>query len=70
MKRIVKLSQSGLLGGQQEEGQGVVYHVQGEHHQSYFYTIYQEYLIHSLGLIISTPGLVKVKVQIIVRIRF
>ena len=28
-------------------------------HQSYFVTIYQEYFIHSLGLTLSTPGLVK-----------
>ena len=28
-------------GGQQEEGHGVVYHVQGEHHQSYLLHQYQ-----------------------------
>ena len=46
-------------GGQQEEGHGVVHHVQGEHHQSsldhYEMPIYKEYLNHTLGLTLSTP---------------
>ena len=43
---------------QQMEEHRVVRHVQGEYHQSFFFTIYQEYLIHSLGLTLLTPGLV------------
>ena len=30
-----------ISGGQQEEGHGVVHHVQGEHHQSYWLHQYQ-----------------------------
>ena len=30
----------------------------GEHHQSYFFTIYQEYFIYSLDLTLLNPGLV------------
>ena len=30
-----------ILGGQQEEGHGVVHHVRGEHHQSYLLHHYQ-----------------------------
>ena len=53
--------------GQWEEGHGLIQHVQGEHHQSSFldhYTrpchmpIYKEYRNHTLGLTLSTPGLV------------
>ena len=33
----------------------VVYHVQGEHHQSYLFTIYQEDLIHDLNLTLIDP---------------
>ena len=32
-------------GGQQEEGHGVVHHVQGEHHQSYLLHHYQNAII-------------------------
>ena len=47
-----------ISGEQREEGHGVVYHVQEEHHQSYLFTIYQENLIHDLNLTLSTPILV------------
>ena len=51
-----------ISGGQQEEGHGVVHHVQGEHQQSsldhFKMPIYKEYLNHKLGLTLSTPGLV------------
>ena len=60
----VKVSQSGpnphylTLGGQQKEGLGGNLACFGEHHHSYLFTLYQEDLIHALGLTISTPGLV------------
>ena len=56
-----------ITGAQQEEGHGVVHHVQWEHHQSYLLhpyqnariqSIYKEYLNNLLGLTLSTPGLV------------
>ena len=57
----LKVSLSPLLdksGGQQDEEHGIVHHVLGEQHQSYLFTIYQEDLIHALGLTLSTPSLV------------
>ena len=37
---------------------GVVYHGQGEHHQTYLLHHYQNASNHPLGLTLSTPGLV------------
>ena len=67
--KIVKHSQNSLLyltvknnirwTEQKDMGYSIMFN-QGDHHQSYFFNIkiYQKYLIHSLGLTLSTPGLV------------
>ena len=40
-----------ISGGQQDEGHGVVHHVQGEHHQTYFLHHYQNDSIQGRPLI-------------------
>ena len=46
------------MGHPQKKKMRKVHHVQGEHHQYYRFTMYQEDLNHALGLTILTPGII------------